>query len=332
MKSLYKITFFFLLLSGITLGAEDKKKHEKKKNIKKQFTVSNDAKVSLDNKYGDVSITTWNQNKVTIEVDITVEGDDLDEVEGRLNDIDIQFEAGSNFVNAKTFIEKENNSWSFWKKKNNLSFKINYIVKMPVTNDLNVANDYGSISLDNLTGKANINCDYGKVTVGKLSSISNSINLDYCNNSSIGFMKSGDVNLDYSTISIDDSEILKANGDYSNLVVGKTNSIDFNADYGSVKIEEAISIDGNSDYASMRFGTIKKKLNINTEYAGIIVEKLEKGFESVVINSEYAGIKIGVDEDATFTFEMDLEYADLGIDKSNTNFTKKIYPIIAVQR
>ena len=47
MKSIYKITFLALFLPLIAFANNDKKKHEKSKTIKKEFSVNKDAKVSF---------------------------------------------------------------------------------------------------------------------------------------------------------------------------------------------------------------------------------------------------------------------------------------------
>ncbi len=324
MKSIYKITFLFLFLPLISAANTGDKKQEKSKTIKKEFTVSSDATVAINNRYGNLNITTWNKNKVEIEVKITVKGDDLERVERRLENIDVEFSATNSYVSAKTIFEKEQKSWSWWKKSKNVNYKINYIVKMPITNAVDLDNDYGNIYLDNLSGKADINCDYGKITVGELSASNNNINLDYCSSSSISYMKSGDVNIDYSKLSIDTSEKIKANTDYSTLKIGKTSTIDFNTDYGSVSIEDAESISGNSDYTSMRFGTVRKKLHIDTDYGSLTVKRLVKGFESVDIDGQYAGIRISVDSDAVFDFIIDLQYAGFKRDDDKMEFYKSI--------
>ena len=324
MKSIYKITLLFFLIPLLTSAINTGKKEEKSKTIKKEYTVNADAKVAIDNRYGDLNITTWDKNKVEIEVTITVKGDDLDRIEERLETIDVEFEANSNFVSAKTIFEKEQNGWSFWKKSNNLSYKINYIVKMPKTNDVDLDNDYGSIYLSNLSGTADINCDYGKITVHELSGNNNNINLDYCSTSTIDFMKSGNVNVDYSKITVDESETVKVNADYSTVKLGKTKTVDFNLDYGSISIDEAADVIGNSDYASMRFGSIYKNLEIDTDYGAISIKRLAKGFENVRIDAQYAGIKIGVDENAVFDFILDLQYAGFKYDDDKIEFYKKI--------
>ncbi|APZ47862.1 hypothetical protein BW723_16865 [Polaribacter reichenbachii] len=325
MKFIYKITFLFLLFPLITSANSVGKKQEKSKVITKEYKVNANAKVAIDNRYGNLDITTWDKKQVEIEVTITVKGDNLESLENKLASIDVEFETSSNFISAKTIFEKQQKSgWSFWKKNNNVSYKVNYKVKMPKTNTVDLDNDYGSIFLGDLSGKADINCDYGKIIVGELSASNNNINLDYCSSSTISYMKSGNVNVDYSKITIDEAEDLKVNEDYSTIKFGKVKDINFNADYGSVTIDEAVNVDGNSDYASMRIGTIYKNLTLETDYGSVSVKRLAKGFENVTIDGQYAGIKIGVDEGAIFDFVLDLQYAGFKYDDDQIEFFKKI--------
>jgi hypothetical protein len=324
MKSIYKITSLFLFIPIITFATINEKKQEKKKIIKKEFNVNANAKVSIDNKYGNLNITTWDKNRVEIEVTITVKGDDLESVEDKLASIDINFKASSDFVMAKTNFEKVEKSWSFWKKNSNLNYQINYLVKMPKSNSVNLNNDYGSIYLDYLTGQASINCDYGKISVGELTGNNNNIQLDYCNASTIGFIKNGNINADYSKITIDKGEDLKVNADYSTLKFGTLGNINFNADYGAIHIDEADNINGNSDYVSMSFGTINKNLIMDAEYGSISIKKLAKGFENVEIEAQYTGVKIAVDAGAVFDFELDLQYAAFNDENDKMEFYQKI--------
>ncbi|WP_397446179.1 hypothetical protein [Polaribacter sp. R77954] len=324
MKFIYKTTLLFLLIPFLSSANVVDKKEEKSKKITKAYNVSSDAKIAISNKYGDLNIVTWNKNKVEFEITITVKGNNINDIEERLESIDVEFENSANYVSAKTILEKDQNSWSFWKKNNNLSYKINYKVKIPNTNTVDLNNDYGSIYLGNLSGIANINCDYGKIIVGNLTANNNTINLDYCSSSTIDFIKSGDINVDYSKITIEESENLKVNQDYSTIKIGKAENISFNADYGAISIDDAININGNSDYASIRLGTIYKNLDIETDYGSISVKRLAKDFENVLIDGQYAGIKIGVDEDAVFNFILDLQYAGFRYDDNKVEFSKKI--------
>ena len=76
MKSIYKLTLLLLLIPSIVFAnnGSDKKKHEKSKSISKSFDVNSDATLSISNRYGDINVTTWNQNKIEIDVKINSKG------------------------------------------------------------------------------------------------------------------------------------------------------------------------------------------------------------------------------------------------------------------
>lgn len=324
MKLIYKITLLVALIPSILFAKIAELKHEKIKKINREFSVSKNANLQLLNKYGNVTITSWNENKISIEVVITVKGNDLERVEDRIENIQVEFKASSDKVFAKTILESGDKNWNWWKKTDNLNYKINYFVKMPKTNSIELKNEYGSIFLDALSGNAYIKCEYGKIILGELLGENNTINLDYCSSSSISFIKNGILNLDYSKLSIENSEKIKSNSDYTTLEINKVKEINFNAGYGSLKIEDGETIIGNSDYTGLRFGTVSKKLQIDTDYGSIFVKDLKKNFESVLINGEFTTIKIAVDPNADFDINLDLEYTGFKDNNDKISFQTRI--------
>jgi phage gp45-like len=325
MKSIFKISLILFLIPLVSFANNDKKyKQEKSRTIKKEYSVSSDATVKLDNKYGNLNITTWNKNRVEITVKITVKGNSQSTIEKKLRDIDVEFHANSDMVSAKTRIPRSSSSWSFWGKSNKLSYQINYTVKMPASNNVELNNDYGNIQLDELNGSADIDCDYGKIIIGELNNSNNSINMDYCKGSTINFMKSGSVNADYSKLTIDKTDKVKINSDYSNITVESSNKVTFNADYGSITVNDVRDITGNTDYVSVRLGTVSKNLNIDADYGSIKIKELARGFERVEISGEYAGITIGVKPNTNFDFMIDLQYASFRYGDANVDMRKRI--------
>lgn len=265
-----------------------------------------------------------NENRIEIKVKITVKGDDLSSVERKLKDIDIQFEATSNLVEARTIIEKSKSSWSWW-GSNNTNYKINYSVRMPITNNADLHNKYGDIYLlDELEGKSNINCDYGKIQIDQLLNSNNNISLDYCGTSEINYMKSGNLNVDYSKLNIRKSNNLKVSADYSTIKIDQATDVTFNSDYGSISVEEISNLTGNSDYASVKVGTLKKNLKINSDYGGIRVQNIAKGFDNITIDGNYASIKLGTNSNNNFNFNIDLSYASFGYPDNNVELYKSI--------
>lgn len=325
MKSTFKIALLLFLIPFVSFGHTDPiLMQEKSKTIKKEYSVSRDATVKITNKYGNINITTWNQNRVEITVVITVKGNSLSTIEKKLDDIDVDFNATSDIVSAKTIFEKSSSSWSFWGNSKNVSYQINYTVKMPISNSVQLNNDYGNITLNEINGATDINCDYGKIILGDLNNSTNNIDLDYSSASNISFMKSGYINADYSKLTVDKTDNVKINSDYSNLNFGTANVVTYNADYGSITVDDVKDITGNSDYVSIQLGTVSQNLNIKADYGSIRIKELAKGFDKAEITGQYAGITIGTKSDNNFSFVLDLSYSSFRYNDDQVEMFKSI--------
>jgi len=318
MKTMYKILFIIFLIP-LTITATDKKgKYTKSKTINKEFKVNKDATLNVTNKYGNITIATWNENNIVIDITITTNGDDEEKVEKRLEQINIEFDASSSTISAKTIIEKNSSSWNIWGKKNNVNMQINYVIKMPVTNNVDLNNDYGAISIDKLEGSAKINCDYGKINIGELLNTSNHINIDYTNKSNIDFMKDGEINADYSTLHVEKSGRIKLNADYSHISFGMLKDLDFNCDYGDLKIEVCGNLTGNSDYMHTTVGALNGSGDFDSDYGSIKINELGENFKNIKIESSYTSVKFGINSNNAFNITATLSYGAL---KYNDGFT-----------
>ncbi len=318
------ISIFLIIPMLMNANTHPKKgKYEKSKTINREYKVNADALVKINNKYGNVDVISWNENRVVIEIKITVEGNDEKKVIAKLNGIDVEFSNSSSQVSAKTIIEKTSSSW-FSSGNSNINFQIDYKVKMPVTNNVDLVNDYGNISLNELRGQAKINCDYGKILIGNLYHTDNSINIDYTSDSNIEFMNTGSINADYSKITVEKAKKIDLNADYTTTVFENIEELSFNCDYGNIEVKNGNIINGNGDYLTMRFGTIYKKLKIEADYSGIRVDQLKKDFDSVEINSDYTGVKIGLEPGISFNFMVKMSYGGFSYDDDNATFLKKI--------
>jgi len=323
---LYKTVFALLLIPSIILGGtiNDKNgKHTKEKKINKEFSVNSDATLKISNSYGNLDIVTWNENRIVMEITITTNGNDEDKVQKKLDEITVNFSASSALVSAETHFNKNRSkSWWKWNSNNKVNMKVNYVVKMPITNNVNLNNDYGSINLGKLEGRATINCDYGKITTEELMADDNVLSFDYTNGSYFSYVKSGKVNADYSSYTIGKSKTLDINADYSKSTVEVAEDVTYNCDYGSITVDKVNNFTGSGDYVTLKLGDVYKNASVKAEYGSIRIDKLHNSVENVTIHSDYAGIKIGYDSSFNFNFEFDLEYAGLSGD-DDFDFTKK---------
>lgn len=322
---LYKAFIIFLFVPAIACAEGGVKgKHTKQKRIKKEFNVSANDLLKINNSYGNIDLVTWNQNRVEIEVLVRTNGNDEEKVEKRLREIDVAFNQSGGVVSAKTLLEKDSNN-SFWGflfggSSNNVNMEINYRVKAPVTNRVDLSNDYGSINLDKLQGDAKISCDYGKIMIGELHGNNNELDFDYTRNSNIGYVKRAKINADYSEFTIEEAGTLEINADYTDSNIMKVENISFNNDYGSLKVERLKNLKGEGDYLGIKLGLVYGSVDLNMDYGSLSIQKIMPSLKDININSDYTGIKIGYDREASFRFDIRTSYG--GVDGiTNNNFT-----------
>jgi hypothetical protein len=172
-------------------------------------------------------------------------------------------------------------------------------------------NDYGSINLGRLEGRATINCDYGQITTKELLADNNSLNFDYTDNCYFEYVKSATINADYSGFSIAKAEKLNITADYTNSVIEKVEDVVFNCDYGNIEIKKAGNIRGNGDYLNIKFGEVQGDIDLEADYGSIDIDQMMENAGDVDINSDYTGIDIGISPGYNFDFSIDLEYANL---------------------
>lgn len=320
----YNIALILLLLPLVLFANHDKNKYKKEKTITKQFDVSANATLKVNNSYGNLNVITWNENRIEFVIKITTSGKNEEKVQKKLDEITIDFEGSLNMVSAKTIFNKnKSKSWWKWGKNDNVNMTINYIVKMPITNNVDLSNDYGSINLDRLEGQAIINCDYGKITTKELLGDNNRITFDYTNNCFFEYIKSAKINADYSGFTISKANKIDLVADYTKSKIEIVEDVNYNCDYGALTVDKVNNIEGKGNYLTVRLGDIYKNLSIIADYGSIRVDRLTKNAQNVTINSDYVGIKIGYDSEYAFDFDVDLQYGSLKDNDDALQFTNK---------
>ncbi|MEE9362199.1 MAG: hypothetical protein V3U92_06345 [Cellulophaga sp.] len=327
------ITITLLAFPLLLVANNGKGKHTKEKTIKKEFNVDATALLKISNSYGNLNITSWNENRVLIEVHIKTNGNNLEKVQKKLDEITVQFEASNSLVSAKTIFNKNksgNWNWS-WGRNNNVNMQINYTVKVPIKNSVNLSNDYGNIYLDRIDGHAKINCDYGRLEIGELRGRNNQLNFDYTSKSTIEYINSGRINADYSGITIDKAGDLEISADYTSTTINKMKNLSYSSDYGNIEVGEANNVAGNGDYITTKLGIIHGNVDITADYGSIKIRKMANDAGNIRIRSEYTGVKIGYDPAYYFNFEIRTEYAGVSgkdafeIHISKVKHTEKYY-------
>lgn len=147
--------------------------------------------------------------------------------------------------------------------------------------------------------------------IGDLHHETNFLSFDYTSNSTIDFIKGGEIKADYSGFEVLEGGKITLNADYTNSKFDKLESLEFRNDYGKLRVEQINTLIGTGDFLTLRIGKLYKHLNLNLEYGNARVDRVNPAVEKIVIDSEFTGINLNVDPLWEFTYNINLEFAHL---------------------
>jgi hypothetical protein len=292
---------------------------EKSKKISRTIKVQNNDRLQIENKYGKVHINTWDKNEMSVTVDIIARASSESRAAEMLDmiTVDIDEDRGDNLISFITRIDKFNNkNWG-----NNSKYEINYTVSMPKQNPLQVKNMYGDLYVADLNGNAEISLSYGSLKLGRLSG-ENIVKLAYGSGSNtIAQLKKGSLNVSYSKLTLEETEVLELKNSYSDINIGKAGNINLSSRYGSVDIKSIASLEGTSGYSGFSIGSLADKLDMKLQYcSGFKVADISARFNSITLEGSYSSFNLNFKDNAAFKFNVDLQYGDLRVDKENVQF------------
>jgi hypothetical protein len=208
------VIFSTLLLACSTLHAIPLHKAEdfaaeKSKSYSKSYPLSSSEKVSLDNSFGEMKISTWAKNEVKVDVSITVKSESEETAQRLLDLISIEDSKNSGEVVFKTRIGDKNKSRdNDGDRGRHTSFHINYQVYLPASTTLYAVNQFGSMVIGDYEGNATLISKFGSLTAGKLSN-TKKVSIEF-GSGTIESLNNGKIDIKFSS-----AQVNKISGDIS---------------------------------------------------------------------------------------------------------------------
>ena len=271
----------------------------KAKSFTKSFSIDKNDKVNLSNKYGSITIKTWDKNEIKVDVDLKAYAKTENEAQKLLDDVSISANKTDDLVSYKTEMGTRNGNWgsnvrngkTIWRRE----VKVNYIIYMPMVNALTATQQYGNIIMGDFSGPTSIKIQYGNLTAGNLTNTNNYLSIQY-GKGDVKNMGGADIKHQY------------GNG----LTIGTiSNTLNLNAQYTSVKIaavKGATTI--KHQYGNgTTIGSVSGSLNVNTQYCTINIGTLRG---NLISKAQYG--KVIIDEiDADKNLDIDAQYTNVNL-------------------
>lgn len=321
LKSLQACIGLLLLLflgTAYASAEENVPASEKKREVFKSFKVSASDNLSIDNRYGDVTIMHWDKNEIEIKVVIEAKANTDNRVEELLNYVSIDLEHSGKTVYGKTSMKR------FGGTKNNERLRINYYiskpskvkpmielhygnVNFPPENDAPTALEvkYGNINGGNFSQDLMIECSYGNIDLGNLNQAA--MELAYCGK-----------------IKINNAKVLTLESDYSNGEIKDVEQLNLEINYGNLNVGTVGIANVESNYSNLDIKRLNKHLYTEFNYGTINVREVSSTVTEIKAEGAYANLNLTIPVDLSFeVIAENMKYANYSISKQfNAQTTK----------
>lgn len=302
-----------LSLAFLPVFADSVLPAEFKKEYHESFTVNSDVLVDLSNKYGDIEITTGSEDKVTIDVVVSLDASNQEKAQKLLDRIEISISGSNDKVSAMTQITEKGNF-------DDLS--IDYTVYMPKSAQLELVNKFGDVSVTTVDGPTNIYVGYGALNTGALNSKSNEVTVKY-GKGHVAFASYMDMTLRYTDrMNVGKAKLLNLDSQFSEVEIGAVGRLNLDAAYDDIELTAGAEVIGILKYADMEIGAVTSKLDVRVAYGDLEVSKIDSEFKLVDLNVQFADASIVFEDESQFTLEAEAAYGDISLPSSKLNLSK----------
>lgn len=320
-KHLYILGFLLLSVVGYAQETVSKK-------IEKSYSLKNDGKFLLNNKYGTVIINGWDKDEVKLTIDIEVShkkrGNALDLLERihsnimvTRNIVDITSEIGEKSTSFfSKYFDKMN---PFDLDKSNV--KINYTVFVPSKVDMELTNKFGDIILSDWKGKLRAKIEHGDIWLNdNLTDANIEVRFGRLNANGIDY---GHLNLKNSNLDLEEAKQLRIISSGSDMEINNVSLLDIDSSKDVMHINHVTTMEGKVDFSKVYINTLGEEISLRAKVADLKISAIEKPDSKIHIDQESSEININI-SGQSLIFNATLEQGLLRIPKTFTDINTDV--------
>jgi len=293
----FRLILILLMVVSLQLQAQ-----KTTKRVYKSFPLNQVTALELSNKYGNIQIDDNRKDSVVINVEIWVEGSSS-RSQRLLDNISVNISSSGTTVSATTDFRNDFNN-------NNLEFSIDYVVSVPADRNLTVAQKYGNVNMNNLTGKGIFDIKYGELRGKNLLAPQLKMEIAY-SKVNVDATKDLDLNIRYSKIALTKGENLHLDSRYSGLNIGECKEVAVESKYDDIRIKKVNSLTANSMYTGYKIDELQSALSFTNGYGDMSIGTIPASFRDIKVISRYATIRLGIDPAASYKLKGNSRYCDI---------------------
>lgn len=326
MDTLYKklLLFSVAIFLGQSLTAQEKVSRQ----ISKDFPMTNASELRLENKYGDINLYGWDQNKISIAIAITVTHRKKENAEDLLKRIKPILTNSGNLVNVTYKIAEKNDGFftKYFNKANPFDFdrsniQIDYTIYMPKNAEIDVTNTFGDVFIEDWKGKLRANIEHGDLWINEnLSKADVDMKYGKLRAKSMDYTA---IRLKNGSLDMTDSKSLRINSSGSDMTINKVSSLEIYSSKDEVEIEEVGTVYGTLKFTNVAIRELQKDIDLTMKIADFRVDAILDPKAIIAINQESSEVSLVI-TNFPHLFSATLEEGLVRLPKSFTNVDSKM--------
>ena len=298
------------------------------KTVEKSFPLPNSGELILENKYGNISLKGWDQEEVSVKIDIKVNHRKYDTAKDLLSRINPEIKSGNSYVSIVSKIANKNTGWfaDFFNRTNPIDFdrsrvQIDYEVFVPREAKLKVTNRFGDVLIEGWSGSLNTLIEHGDLWIS-----------DDLNKADV-ILKFGKLrarNLNYASLNLknghldmENAKSLRLSSDGAELKMGIVNSLEIYSNKDEISIDEVGTIYGNLKFTTLQLERLSQEVDLSMKIADFRVRQIMNADAELSIEQESSDINLTV-TDFSHRFEATLEQGVVRLPKSFENVNSRL--------
>jgi hypothetical protein len=277
--------------------------------------------LDIDNIYGGIIVTEWDKPFIEIVVEKKTETDGSQEsANDMLSCIQVDVSKEGSIVRGRTAVD-----CSKRKRDNNNRYFITYKINIPVTLKCSLRQKYGDIEIRTpLTGRLDADVKYGGFNAVELREMSK-VSVMY-GMAKILKANSLELKVMYGGAGLDDIKWLNASTSYSDMKIKSVDSATIRARYDKYEVENSVGIlTIDAAYTNAVISGLKRDINAHFRYGDFKLRNVFKTFEDIEVKGEYVEVKIELSTELNYTFDVNVSYAKINMEKVKNAVIKEDY-------
>lgn len=311
--------------------------YEKTETYTYEYPANASTYVEVVNKYGNVTVETWNADSVKMVVEVHVRADENSDLDDLIDMIEINVNHSSGFVIAETgwsdnakFLQKLGFDISRNLGTTN-KIQVDYTLYMPASLGLDIKNTFGDIFIASYNGQLDIEIAHGNFRAHKLADIKR-LEAKY-GKLRISQLRNGRFDLSYmDSAEIGEAEDLYIKSTSSEIEVGHVEVIQLNSRNDEIVIEEAQQVTGQSALSDIEITLLVQSVDLNSKFGELRIREVGEEVELLNLNGNNTDYQIDFSPFFAGGFEVEIsdnkEFSfykpDIKVDKSDS-YDKKLF-------